>query len=112
MKRIELGCTGHLCVAARCGWKRHTRVGNYRISSVGNYYPSSDSERETIGWDRYFETMVFKLTGEETADSEGCGCGEAASFAELDMEGYNTAGDAQAGHERMVEKYLKETSDD
>ena len=110
MERIELGCAGHLCVAARCGWKRHTRVGDYRISSVGNYYPDGE-KRETIGCDRYFETMVFRLTGDEHDESEGCGCGEVASWEELDTDGYNTAGEAQSGHERMVEKYIKEPSD-
>ena len=38
MEITELGCAGHLIVANRCQWKRHTQVGKYRISSIGNYY--------------------------------------------------------------------------
>lgn len=101
---IELGCAGHLCVASSCHWRRHTRVGDYRISTLGDYYQSGSDERETIGCDRYFETKVFRITGEST-DDEGCGCGE-ADFSEIDFDGYNLAGDAQLGHEQMVEKYL------
>ena len=106
-ERIELGCTGHLIVGDSCRWKRHTRVGSYRISSVGNYYPSDRKERETVGCDRYFETMVFKLQPDaEDETAEGCGCGVVADWGEIDVDSYNTAGEAQAGHERMVEKYM------
>ena len=104
VERVELGCAGHLCVAFSCHWRRHTRVGDYRISTLGDYYPQQSTERHTIGLNCYFETMVFRITG-ECADSEGCGCGE-ADFSEIDMDGYSTAGDATAGHEQMVEKYL------
>ena len=56
---IELGCAGHLIVANRCRWKRHTQVGNFRISSIGDYY--LDNKRQTLGAspNSFFETMVF-----------------------------------------------------
>jgi len=106
IERKELGCPGHFCDVQSCSWRRHTRVGDYRISSVGDYYPASprSGKREEIGIGRLFETMVFRVTGDREGD-EGCGCGE-VDFGELDFEGYNTAGEAQTGHERMVEKYL------
>ena len=39
-ERVELGCFGHFIGAPDCRWARHTRVGDYRVSSVGNYHPS------------------------------------------------------------------------
>lgn len=108
--RTELGCAGHLIVASRCRWHRHTQVGLFRISSIGNYYPDRNGERETIGAGEraYFETMVFKTTGEPVKGNEGCGCFEIADWSEIDGECYATAGEAQAGHERYVAKYLSD----
>ena len=106
-QRVELGCMGHLSVSADCRWSRHTRVGDHRISSVGNYYPGHSTERVTIGRDRYFQTMVFPLKPDaEGEDAEDCGCGVVADWCEIDSDGYQTAGEAQAGHEKMVEKYM------
>lgn len=106
--RIELGCAGHLIVADRCRWSRHTQVGIFRVSSIGDYYPDRDGERETIGagHDAFFETMIFKTTGKPADNNEGCGCFEVDDYNEIDGERYATAGEAQAGHERYVEKYM------
>lgn len=106
--RVELGCPGHLIVARNCHWRRHTQIGaKYRVSTVGNYYLER-SKRETIGAgpDDFFETMVFATTDNPARENDGCGCLEVVSFSELDVVRYATAGEAQAGHEAMVEKYL------
>ena len=105
VKRVELGCAGHLIVAMRCGWRRHTRIGGYRVSTVGDYYPSENSKRTTVGCNRFFETMVFRVEDPDEDGAEGCGCGTVHSYEEIDFEGYNTAGDARVGHEKMVAKY-------
>lgn len=105
----ELGCPGHFIAARSCRWRRHTQVGDYRVSSVGDYYPDhKSSERETIGAgdDSFFETMVFKTNGTAVHGSEGCGCVDVESWSEIDGTRYATAGEAQAGHERYVRKYL------
>lgn len=106
-RRVELGCAGHLIVSSRCRWKRHTQVGNYRISSIGDYYPDRDGKRDTIGAgpDAFFETMVFKTVEAQDADNEGCGCRAVDDWSEIEGERYATAGEAQAGHERYVAKY-------
>ena len=69
MDITELGCPGHLIVADRCRWRRHTQIGtHYRVSTVGNYFPEKGGERDTIGGDAdsFFETMVFRtIEGEE-----------------------------------------------
>jgi len=103
--RVELGCAGHFICASDCRWRRHTQVGRYRISSVGDFFPRGRVKRETIGAWGYFETMVFKLTDKQSDGNEGCGCREVESFEEVETQRYETAGEAQAGHERYVAKY-------
>lgn len=105
---IELGCAGHFICAKDCHWRRHTQVGNYRVSSVGDlYYHHEPLKRQTIGSFGFFETMVFKTTPHLCKDNDGCGCFEVETWTEHEGERYETAGDAQAGHERYVAKYLK-----
>jgi hypothetical protein len=108
MKRVELGCAGHFICARDCHWRRHTQVGNFRVSSVGDFY--SGGKRKTIGSTGYFETMVFKTAGALCEGSEGCGCVEVSSWNEIECVRYETAGEAQAGHEALVKKYMKESA--
>jgi hypothetical protein len=105
-ERIELGCAGHCIVSGSCRFRRHTQVGTYRVSTIGDYY--SRNKRETIGSgpDDFFETMVFRTSLEPDAGNEGCGCRTVLDWGEIDCERYATAGAAQAGHERFVAKYL------
>ena len=108
VRRIELGCAGHFICARDCRWRRHTQVGDYRVSSVGDLYLRSEPEkRQTIGATGYFETMVFKTTGVLCDGNEGCGCVEVAEWSEIDGKRYETAGEAQAGHEHFVRKYQR-----
>lgn len=112
-KPIELGCAGHLLVARWCAYRRHTQVGAFRVSTVGDYYPATgrgeeSGPRTTIGAgaDSFFETLVFRTTDKPASDS-GCGCREVVDWSEIDGERYATAGEAQTGHERYVTKYLQ-----
>jgi len=106
-KITELGCAGHLIVSNRCRWKRHTQVGNFRISTIGDYY--YDGKRQSLDYpaNLYFETMVFKTLNEQEEGNEGCGCMQVVSFSELDGERYATAGEAQQGHEKYINKYRR-----
>jgi len=106
-ERVELGCAGHLIVAAKCHWRRHTQVGGYRVSTVGDYHPDRDGERECVGGsdNAYFETMVFETENALDGGNEGCGCRVVKDWSGIDCERYATAGEAQAGHERYVAKY-------
>ena len=108
-KPIELGCPGHFIAVGSCRWRRHTQVGKYRVSSVGDYYPERGGKRDTIGAgdDAFFETMVFETTGKQDKDNEGCGCRAVKSWGEIDTKRYATAGDAQKGHDAFVRKYAR-----
>ena len=110
IKREELGCPGHFICAKDCHWRRHTQIGKYRVSTVGDlYFKHEGDKRQTVGAaeDSFFEPMVFELSDHAMENNEGCGCREPVSFSEIDGERYATAGAAQTGHERYVEKYLR-----
>lgn len=102
------GYAGHLCVAHYCRFHLCTRVGQYLISSVGDYYPPHSESRETIGAgeDSFYETYVFKIVGVCTA--EGCGCGMPTTDGH-EIEGIRsgTPGETQAIHLQMCRKYAK-----
>lgn len=67
-------------------------------------YPGED-----IGFGRKYETMVF-LAG-KPCSAEGCNCGlPEIGGSEIECEGYNFAADANVGHAKLVEKYLKKQS--
>jgi len=94
---------GHLCVSEKCLFSLNTYINGYIVSTVGEYKPNEKSKKyEQIGWDRIYETMVFKAKKGETqccpftADIEG---------GEIDMKGYNCADTAMKGHYIMCEKY-------
>lgn len=109
--RVELGCAGHFICARDCQFRRHTQVGSkYRVSTVGNlYYDHEKGKRQTVGAGKnsFFETYIFETTGEPAVGSEGCGCIQIKDWSEIDGRRWATAGEAQAGHEQFVSKYMK-----
>ena len=85
-----------------------TDIGDYRISTVGGYFPShkkEDEEPEEIGCNRKYETFVFDL-GKSLCRC-GCGMRDVKSYSEIDSDGYNTDKDANAGHMAMCLKYAR-----
>lgn len=117
------GCAGHFICGQWCRFHLTTQIGNYLISTVGEYvHPrhSQGSENienkwlkknwpgEDIGYNRKYETMVFRITNIK-CNNEKCGCGiPGIDPSELDFRGYNLAGDAMQGHIEMCYKYAKE----
>jgi hypothetical protein len=95
-----------------------TVIGGVVVSTIGDYFPLSERKKDepvkhTVGYKRYFETMVFRVTG-----TEECGCPD-IDPTEIDMEGYQTAPEAHVGHMAMCEKWAaldgvapKEVEDD
>lgn len=64
LKRTERGWAGHFICSHDCTFRRNTLLeyGDIKIvvSTVGNLVPKlSTREAETIGYNRYFETMAF-----------------------------------------------------
>lgn len=122
------GNAGHLCVADRCRFHLCTQVGEFLVSTVGEYVPDSATceilaacrkivlegkgNARRVRWlrqngyeklgagDGTYETMVF-VAGEPCAIPD-CHCGlPQISGIELHGEWYTTAGDATEGHYRQ-----------
>lgn len=108
----HLGCAGHFIGASECAYRRHTQIATaYRVSTVGDYYPSGQKKRAEIGVKAYFETMVFRTAPEADKDNEGCGCHKVIEWSEVECRRYKSAGEAQVGHDDIVAKYAKMLND-
>lgn len=105
--RTELGCPGHCIVVRDCHFRRHTQTRHYRISTIGDYWIPGEKKRGTLGAGEkdYFESMVFALTDSPVPKNDGCICREVQSYCELNCRRYENAGDAQRGHEELVQEY-------
>lgn len=102
------GVASHLIVQNDCRYRLSTVVGAVVVSTVGDYHPEhkgADSKPETIGYDRFYETMVFPIAGARKCDGGGaCSCQgmpEINVARQLDFNGYATAIEASAGHDAM-----------
>jgi hypothetical protein len=96
----------HLCVARECVFHLATQVGQYVISTVGDYYPLINGRRvrEQVGCDRFGETYVFKVDGQEK-----CGC-PSIDLSEIDSTHYgenDRCTEMNAGHLAMCMKYAE-----
>ena len=102
------GYAGHLCVSDQCLFTMATQVGNYLISTVGDYrrYHRGDMAPLGSGREDFFETAVFPAG--HVCNMSGCGC-EMPDIGggELDMERCSTAGEAQKIHIKYCEKYSR-----
>ena len=117
----QCGYAGHLSDAAHCLFHLNTRVGDYRISTVGNWHPdiagvlsledavpAHDPPAHLGGahWlgrgdpMTYFETVVLPVKGPGIN-----GEGEATAGTELVRRRYETAEQAERGHWGMVVEY-------
>lgn len=104
MTRIERAFPGHFICADRCRYRRCTDVnGKWRVSTIGAM-SSGDGTGELgmIGSQRYFETMVFPLGTVIDTDSKAP---LVSDWGGLDMAGYQTWTEADAGHEAMVNRW-------
>lgn len=91
----------HLIVGHKCRFHLSTVVVHdgkeLLISTVGDYYPFENGERETLGADKdsFFETMVFEVDGYRE-----CGCPR-HSGEDLKCKRYSNAKEATKGHFHM-----------
>lgn len=103
---IWLGTAGHFIGSRHCQFRLNTHIGNFRVSTVGEYLDSNGEKmRLGAGEDPFYETMVFKLGDKKCS----CGCGrrDPDSLTEIDRERGATLSEAQEMHMRMCEKYAK-----
>jgi hypothetical protein len=100
------GYPGHFIGADSCCFSLHTRVGDYRISTIGDYRLNSSSgvEKQTLGVGEkdFFETMVFEL--EDEIDPEAPE-GAVKEWSGRDCRRYAESREAERGHYEFCEKY-------
>lgn len=127
---------GHLIVGNMCRFHLTTYVGGYIVSTVGEYLPDHEVLKiyaesrnypltlaargdaieynflkenggyEDIGFNRKYETMVFRAT-RERGEMEQCCPWTMFTPNDLDMEGYTDGAAAMRGHLKMCLKYSK-----
>lgn len=94
------GSPGHFCVCHRCQFHLCTQVGNYLVSTVGDYLPEGAESFKPVNSSGLFETMVFAVSGPCP-----CGCGAPDhNGRELEVQSYNTRKEANEGHVTMCER--------
>ena len=104
------GLAGHFCGASKCSFRMNTHVGNFRVSTIGAYYPNGLTEDMTeIGFNRHYETMVFPI------DKQG----HVLEYSELDTDGiehkkglnpYESDKKAEVMHLKMCRKYARKNN--
>lgn len=129
------GCAAHLIVGAQCRFHMATKIGDYLVSTVGEYWPERTSREiharhHNPQWlrdnqhrkgDDFDHAYMLKFGYEtigcyrkyetmvfKTEDGEcSCGCGLplVSDFTELDFEPYNDAKAARAGHMMLCHKW-------
>lgn len=103
---VQCGFAGHFCAANNCRFHLHTRIGRYRVSTVGEYHPFSSGKRSTMGiedW-QFYETAIFEVDGPGTH-----GEGEVVAWDEQAMVYYETGAEACAGHEYWCKRVAKQS---
>jgi hypothetical protein len=97
------GYAGHFICADWCKFRMCTKVGDFLVSTVGDYHMPIRGEeqgpRKTIGAgdDAFFETYVFNAG--PRCSAKGCDCGQPTiDGSEIDGERCATAGEAQKLH--------------
>lgn len=101
-----LGHAGHFIGSRECRFHLNTQVGNWLISTVGEWHPNPDKPKVPIGsFDMFYETMVFRL-GRKACHC-GCGARDPVNWIEEDGTRYKTAAEATEGHLRMCNRYAE-----
>lgn len=97
---VWCGYAGHFTGSRDCRFHLCTRVGDHRVSTVGDYHPGASAEAVEIGLGRTYETYVFTVEGHGEH-----GEGAITSLSEVEAEGYTDSTAADAGHMAMCRKY-------
>ena len=99
------GFPGHHVCGRRCQYHLSTNIrDSVLISTIGRFVPDPmrhPEKTETIGACRNFETIVFRIVGEDDkGDPRIIDWGDT-----LDSAGYNSSIDAEKGHYALCYKW-------
>ncbi len=99
------GYPGHFIAADSCRFRLCTKVGDYLISTVGDYWHAGTRHAIGAGPHSFYETFVFKAGARCAVPACGCNMPTLADACEIEGERCATAGEAQALHLKYCEKY-------
>ena len=97
------GHAHHFIGGPRCRYHLATWVGDYLVSTVGDYVPDGHSEPMSLGPepDMFFETMVFTAHLVDDPDrDDNCHGYTVTSWTEVDAWRYQAVEAANEGHLR------------
>lgn len=131
-KWVWMAHPAHFICGHDCHFTLSTYVGDFIVSTVGEYWPdrmvreifaksrgieiegrgdawdTNYREKigyEPIGWERTYETMVFKAKPAPAGLGAICCPWRIDSGTEVDFAGYNSPDDAREGHYALCEKW-------
>jgi hypothetical protein len=116
--RTERGWAGHFIGARECLFRRNTLLecGNKRIvvSTVGSYMPPSAKRPDTIGYQRYYETMAFPAYFEDPYWEADTSAGELSFDSPWSIDHIDGKSDSEANamHEAVVEEFTAKMRDE
>lgn len=106
------GSPMHCIVGPRCAFHLGTQVGNYLVSTIGEYYPDGPyKDVDSLGPDRYYELMVFRCG----QGKKSCGCPNVVSWGNIDGNGWpkdTPHEEVSSGHMEMCRKYAAMPQDE
>lgn len=102
-KWIWMPHAGHFIGGNFCQFRLNTWVGKYIVSTVGELKFSEKEGIKEIGYQRKYETMVFRAR----KSRRKCCPFEINVQKEVDFMGYETAAKATEGHLLLCEKWSK-----
>lgn len=109
---VWMGHAGHFCGANDCRFRLTTYVGDFIVSTVGEYTPKLFSKNDRdfqplgCGKDDLYETLVFPAK----KDDKGLCCPYIiSSFIEIDGDRYKTPLEALEGHMNLCEKFSQKS---
>lgn len=94
------GFAGHFIGGSSCLFHLTTRVGDVRVSTVGDFWPpghTGDEPKPIGGGGATYETFVFRVQGPHE--------GDVTDWSEIDSERYTSSEDAEAGHMALCRKW-------
>lgn len=97
------GYPAHFCAARWCRYHLTTRVGEFIISTLGDYHPCSEKhEQDTLGAgpEDLYETMVMPVDREE-----GCSVGAGKTWEPELQERFATSEAAEQRHMELCVLY-------
>lgn len=124
---VSIGFRGHFICADMCRWFMHHHVNNkFCVSSIGEYRPDAEitaivkkytpwsineQGMHTIGYDGYYETMVFTIVEGEPCNEgmDECNCphGGHGTSEEVLQRRYQTEQDAERDHQAIIDEILE-----